>query len=90
MTENAPKTAAAGSGRSDLPERAPWVPSGVEEFPRGVRVLALLTEHYRDEVRPYAEMKGYCRDAVRQAAHRALDRVFAEAWPAPTTEARHG
>ena len=52
----------------------------------GTIAVWALRRHYAREVRPFAEARGTGRDAVRAAAHKALDRVFRQAWPAQRGE----
>lgn len=53
----------------------------------GTVAIFALRRHYAREVPNYAAKAGYSREAIREAAHRALDSHFDAAWPNP---ARNG
>lgn len=47
----------------------------------GQVAIWFLRRHYSREVRPWADARGVPRSEILAAAHRALDREFAKAWP---------
>lgn len=56
------------------------------DWPNG-EAARIIMRHYAEEVRPYAEAKGYSRAEVRETAMRAVMSIFDAAWPPePTPE----